>query len=61
VTGIDWMLDLEISLVKAFRWSIPEIEQTSVESLMLFVHRLTAGNPGSRPQRQYIDQAGGWW
>lgn len=50
------MLDLEIALVKAFGWSIVEIEQTEIESLMLFVHRLTAKK--GKKRKSYIDQAG---
>jgi hypothetical protein len=55
------MLDLEISLVKAFQWSVHEMDRTDTESLMLFVHRLTATKgAGSRKKKQYIDQAKGW-
>jgi len=59
VTGIDWMLDMEIALVRAFHWPIHVIEQTDVESLMLFVHRLTAGKSGSRKKKMFIDQVSG--
>ncbi len=35
----DWIIDLEISLVKAFNWSLKDIDETDIESLMPFVAR----------------------
>jgi hypothetical protein len=34
------MTDLEIDLVKAFGWSLAEIDRTDIESLFPFLHRL---------------------
>ena len=59
ITGIDWALDLEARLVERYGWSIYEMDQTDVESLMLFVHRLTADKSGARTKRVYIDQVSG--
>jgi hypothetical protein len=33
----DWIMDLEISLIKAFGWSLHDIDETDIESLMPFV------------------------
>lgn len=43
--GSDWMIDLEISLVKSLGWSLHEIDETALESLLQFIGRLNgAGN-----------------
>jgi hypothetical protein len=35
---------MEISLVKAFGWSLRDIDETEVESLMDFIDRFTGGS-----------------
>ena len=67
-------MDLEISLVRVFGWSLREIDETAVESLLPFIRRLTAVGPqtadpagdhrgtSSRPVKQvYIDQVMHWF
>jgi len=39
---------LEIALVKAFGWSLRDIDETAVESLLPFIKRLTADPAGDR-------------
>ncbi len=34
------ILELEIGLVKAFNWSLRDIDETSVESLLPFIGRI---------------------
>jgi hypothetical protein len=57
-----FLVDLEISLVKAFGWSLRDIDETDIESLLPFIFRLTAGpsEPGAsgRPTKKtaYCDQ-----
>ena len=46
---------MEISLVKAFNWSLYELDLTDVESLLPFVFRLT-GEDKAGSQMAYIDQ-----
>lgn len=41
------MIDLEISLVKSFGWSLSEIDKTDVESLLGFVSRYNDTSGGS--------------
>jgi len=41
VDDLDWLIDLEIQLVKVFHWSLRDIDETSVDSLMPFIFRLT--------------------
>ena len=62
------MIDLEISLVEAFSWSLNEIDATDIETLLPFVRRysarrmqsagrLSAG--GQQPQEKaFCDQVG---
>lgn len=45
---MELMIDLEISLVKNIGWSLWEIDQTSIESLFPFLHRLSGGRKGTR-------------
>lgn len=57
---IGWMIDLEIALAKAFGWSLWEIDETDVESLVGFVNRFTDTQgktpQASRQQKAYCDQ-----
>lgn len=52
------MIDLEIALVKALNWSLHDIDETDVESLLEFVGRLTEGGQahGPAPTRAFCDQ-----
>jgi hypothetical protein len=60
-------LDLEISLVKAFGWSLAEIDRTNVESLMPFLRRFNAtqGSSAQEPRapsrRVYCDDPAASW
>jgi hypothetical protein len=47
---------LEISLVKAFSWSLRDIDLTDIESLLPFVFRLTGAANGPGSGRVYADQ-----
>jgi hypothetical protein len=48
----DAMIDLEIGLVKAFGWSLREIDETDIETLIPFVRRFGGGED----EPEYIDQ-----
>jgi len=37
---IEVLVDLEISLIKAFYWSLRDIDETDVESMMAFLGRI---------------------
>jgi len=52
------LLDLEISLVKSFGWSLYEIDQTDVTNLFDFVIRLnqTHGEDGIRKEKKFADE-----
>jgi hypothetical protein len=51
------MIDLEISLVKAFNWSLYEIDATDIESLLPFVARFAGSNGEPAVKKQvYCDQ-----
>jgi hypothetical protein len=54
---LEILIDLEIGLVKAFGWSLHDIDETNVGSLIPFIGRLTVREEsGSR--RVYADEAG---
>ena len=55
-SGLDGMIDLEIQLVSAFGWSLRDIDETDVESLLPFIFRLTKSKTGGG-MRVYADQA----
>ncbi len=40
---------MEIDLVKAFNWSLRDIDETDIESLLPFVARLTGGKMLDEP------------
>ncbi|MDD5367457.1 MAG: hypothetical protein PHQ40_00365 [Anaerolineaceae bacterium] len=50
----DWMVDIEITLVKAFNWSLKDIDDTDIESLLPFLMKLS-GVSGTA-QSVYCDQ-----
>ena len=49
------LVDLEISLVKAFGWSLHDIDETEIESLLPFLARIATAN---QPKEKvvYADQ-----
>jgi len=52
------MIDLEISLVQAFGWSLRDIDETDVESLLPFVARIGSKriSAGSKLEEVSCDQ-----
>lgn len=55
------MIDLEIALAKAFGWSLWEIDETDIESVIGFIHRFTDTDGqrirnGSTDRKKYCDQ-----
>ena len=51
------MIDLEIALVKVFGWSLNDIDETDIESLLPFIKRLTDDDrPGSKQKKVYCDE-----
>ena len=59
----EWVLDLEISLVERWGWSLRDIDETDIESLLPFIYRFaaTTGKDGKRPtkatgNKAFIDQ-----
>jgi hypothetical protein len=51
------MVELEISLVKAFGWSLYEIDHTDIESLLPFINRFAGvSDQPVQKTRTYIDQ-----
>jgi len=49
-------VDLEIALVKQFGWSLRDIDETDIESLLPFVFRLAGHKNGSNSQLKFCDQ-----
>jgi len=58
VENEDWLIELEISLIKAFGWSLWEIDNTDIESLLPLVIRL--GDDRAVSRKMYCDQVDGW-
>jgi hypothetical protein len=48
------LIDLEIKLVQIFHWSLRDIDETSVDSLLPFIFRLTGMN--EKEKKVYCDQ-----
>jgi hypothetical protein len=48
------LIDLEIKLVQIFHWSLRDIDETSVDSLLPFIFRLTGMN--EKENKVYCDQ-----
>ncbi len=46
----NWLVDVEISLAKAYGWALKDIEETDIESLCPFIARIGKKN------KVYIDQ-----
>jgi hypothetical protein len=56
---MSWWTDLEISLVRAFGWSLEDIDRTDIESLIPFLKRLNEAENGIQPVKKkkvYCDQ-----
>jgi len=48
---------MEISLVRAFGWSLHEIDETAIESLLPFIGRLSnTGSGKSNPKQVFCDE-----
>lgn len=46
---LETLIDLEIALVRAFGWSLRDIDETYIDSLLPFVRRITEeGQDGQR-------------
>ena len=54
-TLIEVLIDLEVSLVKAFGWSLKDIDETDVESLIAFLGRMTGQSAGSQ-RKAFCDE-----
>jgi hypothetical protein len=54
----DWFLDLECQLVEMFHWSVREIDETDLESLIPFVFHYPRWKDGakSKGNTAYSDQ-----
>lgn len=57
----EWIIDLEIAMVKAFAWSLRDMDETDIETLLPFVFRWTATEAGDdkkavQARRVYCDQ-----
>jgi hypothetical protein len=52
------MIDLELTLVKAFGWSLRDIDETDVESLLPFIARFNGsdGTGFQTQQKVFCDQ-----
>jgi len=50
------LIDLEIALVKAFNWSLHDIDETNIESLLPFIARINEESGGHSMKRVYADQ-----
>ena len=54
---VAWLIDMEIAMVKSFGWSLRDIDETDIESLLPFVFRLTESNEGKQDGRLlYADE-----
>jgi transketolase N-terminal domain/subunit len=47
---------MEAALVKAFGWSLRDIDETDIESLLPFIFRMNATAGGGEPKRVYCDE-----
>ena len=50
---------MEVALVKAYHWSLRDIDDTSIESLLPFVGRVMASGGGggkANPKQTYCDE-----
>ena len=58
----DVLVELEVAMVKNLGWSLRDIDETDVESLLPFLARLTKESGqaglGGQPGRVYCDEVG---
>jgi hypothetical protein len=53
------VLQVEINLVKAFQWSLYEIDRTDINSLIPFYLHVSSGTgTGSNASQAYCDEVG---
>jgi hypothetical protein len=51
------MIDLEIELIKAFNWSLRDLDETDIESLLPFIERFSgSSNQPVAKNKVYCDQ-----
>lgn len=50
------MIDMEISLAKAFGWSLFEIDRTNIESLLPFIARFGKLNDEGNENKAFADE-----
>jgi len=56
------MIDMEISLIKAFGWDLHSIDETDIESLLPFVNRFAGvGSEPKSKRKAYIDEVMETW
>ena len=47
---------MEIALVKSFHWSLRDIDETDIESLLPFIFRMNAEAGSGEPKEVYCDE-----
>lgn len=52
----DWLVSFEYQLVKAFNWSLHDIDETDVDSLVNFVYGVMAKNTTFARKPAFCDQ-----
>jgi hypothetical protein len=50
------LVSFEYQLVKAFGWSLHDIDETDVDSLVSFVYGMMAKNPSFARKQAFCDQ-----
>lgn len=54
--GIGFLIDFEIVLVKHLGWSLYDIDNTDIESLIDFANRLLAPGSSTKTRKAYCDE-----
>ena len=58
---VDWIIDLEISLVNAFNWSLRDLDEMDIETLFPFISRFTGMNTKTAVNTlKHCDEVPGW-
>jgi len=58
---VDWIIDLEISLVNAFNWSLRDLDEMYIETLFPFISRFTGMKTKTAVKTlKYCDEVPGW-
>lgn len=58
---VDWIIDLEISLVNAFNWSLRDLDEMDIETLFPFISRFTGMNTKTAVNKiKHCDEVPGW-